>query len=259
MLQIYAVKHRAPAVLCAVLFARLLCAQGFAPCRPYGGDQAVKAFIEQELRFPQAELDQRVKGSVFLIFSVMANGELRDLRIWRPLTPGCDAEALRIGKMVRWHPATVADTPHDAEHYLEVPFDAKRYLRNMETRRCLGGYRTTADSSLSIHDPRQVEVPPTPDIPGGMQGLSTYMNGHLRYPESAYKRDLQGTVKLEFVVETSGSVSNLRAFDELGGGCTEEAMRLVRQMCWSPAVKDGRRVRCTQRVEIQFKLVPRDR
>ena len=89
----------------------------------------MKWFIEQELRFPQTDLQEGVKGSSVLIFRVNANGELVDLRIWRPLTPACDAEALRIGKLVRWHPATVAGTPNDAEHYLEVPFDAKRYMK----------------------------------------------------------------------------------------------------------------------------------
>jgi protein TonB len=259
MSQIYTVKHRTLAFLFASASVMLLRAQSFKPCSPFGGEPAVKTFLEQEMRFPEAELEKGTKGSVFLIFSVMSTGDLRDLRIWRSLTPACDAEALRLGRLVRWHPATVADTPNDAEHYLEVPFDPKRYMRAMEARRCLVDTRTTADTSLNIADHLHVEVQPTPDVPGGMKGLPTYMGANLRYPESAYKRDLQGTVKLDFVVETSGNISNMRATEELGGGCTEEAMRLVRTMCWRPAEKNGQRVRCTQHVEIQFKLVPRDR
>jgi protein TonB len=259
MSQIYGVNRPTLAFLLALPVAQLLQAQSFKPCHPFGGEPAVKSFLEQELVFPQAELEKGTKGSVFLIFSVMSTGELRDLRIWRSLTPACDEEALRLGRLVRWHPATVADSPHDAEHYLEVPFDAKRYSRNMEARRCLGGFRTTADSSLVVHDQRQVDAQPAPDVAGGMKGFPAYMSANMRYPESAYKRDLQGTVKLDFVVETSGNISNMRATEELGGGCTEEAMRLVRTACWTPAVKNGKRVRCTQQVEIQFKLVPRDR
>lgn len=231
-------------------------AQGFQPCAPYGGDQAVKGFVEQEMRFPAAELEQGMKGSVVLIFSVMADGTLQDLRIWRSLTPSCDLEALRLGWLVRWHPAMLGGTPHAAEHYLEIPFDAKRYARSREAERCIGGYRTLADSSLSISVPTQVDTPPVPRIEGGLKALPAYMNAHLHYPEPAYKLDLQGVVRLEFVVETSGSVSNLRALNELGGGCTEEAMRLVRSICWDPAVKGGLRVRCTQRVEILFRLAP---
>lgn len=248
---------RAPFLAIALLLAATGAAQGFVPCMPYGGDQAVRGLLEQELRFPGAELEHGVKGSAVLIFSVMADGELRDLRIWRSLTPACDAEALRVGALVRWHPATVGGMPHAAEHYLEVPFDAKRYVRQQDVRRCMGGYPSLADSSLLIHLPTSVTAPPTPMVTGGARGLPAYITTNLHYPEEAYKRDLQGTVRLDFVVEPSGSISNLRALDALGGGCTEEAMRLVRGICWSPALKDGRRVRCTQQVSITFRLEPR--
>ncbi len=238
------------------LMASCAWAQGFQPCVPYGGDQAVKGLVEQEMHFPPTELDQGLKGSVVLIFSVMADGTLQDLRIWRSLTPACDEEALRLGRLVRWHPALLAGTPCAAEHYLEIPFDAKRYTRNRESAKCLGGFRNLADSSLAIAAPTQVEAQPVPRIEGGLKALPAYMNAHLRYPEAAYRVDIQGVVRLEFVVETSGSISNLRAMDELGGGCTEEAMRLVRSICWDPAVRNGRRVRCSQRVEIQFRIAP---
>jgi periplasmic protein TonB len=259
MSQIYATMLRPLSLIPSLATCIVLSAQGFVPCAPYGGDDAVKDLIEQELRFPEKELAEGIKGSSVLIFSVMATGELRDLRIWRPLTPACDAEALRIGRLVRWHPATVADTPHDAEHYLEVPFDAKRYLKAKKDRHCAPPSTLAADSSNVIHEPKQTTKVPTPDIPNGMRGLPAYMSANLKYPPEAYKRDLQGLVRLDFVVEASGSVSNLRALDEVGGGCTAEAMRLVRSMCWMPAEKDGHRVRCSQRVEVQFRLVPRDR
>ncbi|MBL8002328.1 MAG: TonB family protein [Flavobacteriales bacterium] len=243
--------------LLLALSSCLLRAQGFVPCAPYGGEQAVEALFEQELCFPQADLERQLKGSVYLIFSVMADGEVRDLRVWRPLTPACDAEALRLGRLVRWHPALLGDEPRAAEHYLEVPFDAKRYLRQQEVRRCLGGYRSLADSSLRIHTPGTVHTPPSPMIPDGTKGLPAYIAANLRYPEAAYKRDLQGTVRLDFVIEPSGSVSNLRALDEVGGGCNAEAMRLVRSICWSPATFEGRRVRCVQQLTIRFQIPAR--
>jgi TonB family protein len=256
MRQIYATMPRQTLLIFLSLFAQALWAQGFQPCAPYGGEQAVKGLLEQEMRFPEHELRQGLKGSVVLIFSVMADGAVEDLRIWRSLTPACDAEALRLGRLVRWHPALLGATPHAAEHYLEVPFDAKRYQRAQEARRCPGGYDAPADSSLIIATPTQVSTPPVPGIEGGSRALPAYLGRNLRYPEVAHKHDIQGAVRLEFVIEPSGSISNLRALDELGGGCTEEAMRLVRSICWTPATKDDLRVRCIQRVDIRFQLLP---
>jgi hypothetical protein len=157
MVQIYGTMLRLAVPLFATLVSLRLMAQGFVPCTPYGGAQAVAGLVEQELRFPPAELEQGRKGSVHLIFSVMADGELRDLRVWRGLTPACDAEALRIGALVRWHPATVGGVAHAAEHFLEVPFDAKRHRRRLEARACTRGFSTPADSGLVIHTPHTVQ------------------------------------------------------------------------------------------------------
>jgi protein TonB len=61
-------------------------------------------------------------------------------------------------------------------------------------------------------------------------------------------------VGVEFVVETSGNVSNLRAVEALGAGCDDEAMRLIRSMKWRPAFKNGQRVRSIMKLDIQFRL-----
>lgn len=63
-------------------------------------------------------------------------------------------------------------------------------------------------------------------------------------------------MSIEFVVETSGAVSNLRTLNFLGGGCDDEAMRLARTLCWRPAVKDGQFVRSVMKLDIQFRLDP---
>ena len=76
----------------------------------------------------------------------------------------------------------------------------------------------------------------------------------MRYPDEAYRRSLEGVVKLHFTVEPSGAVSNMYASEELGGGCTAEAMRLVYKTPWAPGVRDGKRVRSSSEVSIRFTL-----
>jgi len=60
---------------------------------------------------------------------------------------------------------------------------------------------------------------------------------------------------MEFVIEKSGSITNIEAVKPLGGGCGEEAYRLVSGLQWRPAVKNGRSVRTLMRVDIEFRLV----
>ena len=53
---------------------------------------------------------------------------------------------------------------------------------------------------------------------------------NLKYPELAYTQNIAGDVELSFIVETSGRISNLEVVNPLGGGCTEEAIHLIKQM-----------------------------
>ncbi|MEZ4760787.1 MAG: energy transducer TonB [Flavobacteriales bacterium] len=244
--------------LCAALLAllpMLLTAQVFVQPEPYGGNQGVKDFLEAEMRFPEAALAEEAKGTSVLIFTVKRDGTLQDLRIWQSFRPDCDAEALRLGALVRWHPGTLGGIPADAEHYLRVPFNAKKYAKARE--RDPGCPRITAPdlaSGTALFDVNKLDTTAVPEVPGGMMGLPAYFQREMRYPEDARRNDIQGPLKLEFVVEASGVVSNAVALKDLGGGCTEEAIRMVRAICWKPGIKDGRRVRTVVPVEILFRL-----
>lgn len=228
--------------------------QQFIPCAPYGGLPEAKLFMAQEMRFPESALEAGVNGATVLIFTVKSTGELQDLRIWRALDPACDAEAIRLGRLIRWHPATLGDVPRDAEHYLEVPFHAKRYRRMKEKQQACPASEFTPSCGPVIFSTTELDTLARPGVPGGLRGLSAYMSSNMRYPEDARRRDIQGPVQLQFVIEESGTISNLYATRDLGGGCAGEAMRLVRSICWEPAVKNGSAVRSAITVDILFKL-----
>lgn len=233
----------------------------FIPCRPFGGQAAVDALFERELVFPDDAIKEGITGESTLIFIVGADGAVRDLRVWQPLSPSCDAEALRLARLIRWHAATMAGEARDAEHYLKVPFDPKLYKKWLKNRAslCVAIASPETDASGRIHTRAEVDSLPRPLILNGIKGLPKYLVENLRYPPDAFKRDLQGTVRLEFVVEPTGSLSNMRALDELGGGCTEEAIRLMNAICWRPAIKSGKRVRGTMEVSIAFRIAQNQR
>ena len=241
MSQIYGAMHSRTLtlLLLASISLSFVNAQSFMPPEPFGGDQAVKWLCEQEIRIPEAALQAGVDGAVELGFVVQANGDLKDLHVIRSLRPDVDAEALRVFRLVRWHPASVGGSALDREHRYSIPFNVKKYMK-------LHGHRAAekhpfdalpADSALTLLTDRQCDSLPMPMIPRGLRGLPTYLGENLRYPDDARRRDIQGKVGLEFVVEVSGSVSNLRATEALGAGCDDEAMRLIRSMSWRPAFK----------------------
>ncbi|MCB0794024.1 MAG: TonB family protein [Flavobacteriales bacterium] len=203
------------------------------------------------MRFPTAELEKGTKGTVVLIFSIMQDGSMRDLRIWRTLNPACDEEALRLGALVRWHPATMGGTKVNAEHFLKVPFHARRFLAHQREETC---DIQRMDAAEHIYAIAELDTLAAPQIPDGIAGIPSYIVEHMRYPEDAFRREIEGKVLLQFVVEASGSISNLHAKAGLGGGCDQEAMRLIRRLCWEPAVRKGLPVRSELELDVEFRL-----
>lgn len=245
-----------PAAL--LLFTTRAGAQSFAAPEPLGGKKAVEWLLDQEQQFPPEALAADLKGDVVVAFKVLADGSIGNLRVQIPLEPACDKEALRLAAMIRWKPASVGGTALDTDHSIAIPFNAKRYRKLHEkTASCppQSGNMPASTTGDLVAD-RDLDSLAAPRIKGGLRMLPQYLADNLKYPPEAYRLDIQGKVSIEFVVETSGAVSNLRTLNFLGGGCDDEAMRLARTLCWRPAVKDGQFVRSVMKLDIQFRLDP---
>lgn len=97
------------------------------------------------------------------------------------------------------------------------------------------------------------EVQPNP--PGGMAGWNEYLASNLKYPAQARQMGIEGTVILVFVINTDGSISDVEVLRGIGGGCDEEAMRVVQNSPdWKPAEQRDRTVNSRMRLPIRFKL-----
>ncbi|WP_080054115.1 M56 family metallopeptidase [Spirosoma aerolatum] len=98
-------------------------------------------------------------------------------------------------------------------------------------------------------------VEQVPEFPGGMQALGLYLARNLRYPKEAQQNRIQGRVFVQFVVTQEGDVQNLRVLKGIGGGCDEEAVRVVSQMPkWNPGRQNGEAVAVQYNLPIQFQL-----
>ena len=98
-----------------------------------------------------------------------------------------------------------------------------------------------------------VETLPIPS--GGMAGWSSYLSANLGYPTTARRKGIEGTVIVAFVVNTDGTVSDFELLKGIGGGCDEEAIRIVKNSPkWTPGMQDGKAVRTLMRLPINFTL-----
>ncbi|MEG1762375.1 MAG: energy transducer TonB [Bacteroidales bacterium] len=94
-----------------------------------------------------------------------------------------------------------------------------------------------------------------PSYPGGDEARMAYLSQNLKYPVLAMESGIQGTVYIGFVVEKDGGVTDVRVARGIGGGCDEEAVRVVKAMPkWKAGKQRGRSVRVRYSVPIRFSL-----
>ena len=94
-----------------------------------------------------------------------------------------------------------------------------------------------------------------PSFPGGDQEMMVYVSKNIKYPQIARETGIQGKVFVNFVVEPDGSVSNVKILRGIGGGCDEEAMRVVKSMPkWKPGKQRGKPVRVSYNLPVNFRL-----
>ena len=100
-----------------------------------------------------------------------------------------------------------------------------------------------------------LSVEENPEFPGGPAKLLEYVQKNLKYPMMARESDIQGKVFVGFVVEKDGSVSNVKVLRGIGGGCDEEAVRVVQSLPkFKPGKQRGNPVRVAYTLPIVFKL-----
>lgn len=231
-------------------------AQDVLPSAPAGGKSQLKYFIDQELIYPKVALQTKTEGDCVLKYYVNEKGHISQVILLNKVSPECDQETLRIFNMIEWEPATKIGIPRADSGIFEIEFNLKKYAKLCRKR----GYTVhlypyePMDTSGIIYYYRNLDKMPIPVFTNPAINLSGYIAANLKYPDAAIKQNLSGTVKLGFVVEPHGKISNLKILSSLGAGCNEEAIRLVRLLKWMPGIKNELAVRTRMSISINFSL-----
>jgi protein TonB len=94
-----------------------------------------------------------------------------------------------------------------------------------------------------------------PEFPGGTEQLFKYLGKNIEYPPMAKDAGIKGKVYVTFVVDKDGSITDVKVLRGIGGGCDEEAIRVVKGMPkWNPGKQRGKSVRVQYNLPINFIL-----
>lgn len=92
-------------------------------------------------------------------------------------------------------------------------------------------------------------------MPAPAYDMLAYLAKNISYPPNAREAGIQGRVGVQFVINEDGSISNVKVVRSIGGGCDEEAMRVIKSMPkWKPGKNNGTAVKVLFTQPIMFSL-----
>jgi TonB family C-terminal domain len=94
-----------------------------------------------------------------------------------------------------------------------------------------------------------------PQFPGGTEALKEFLQKNLKYPPTASEMGIAGKVYVSFVVDKTGTINTIKIVRGIGGGCDEEAVRVIKMMGkWTPGRQNGHPVSVFFTLPVTFAL-----
>ena len=94
-----------------------------------------------------------------------------------------------------------------------------------------------------------------PQFPGGIGAFYKYFQKKMKYPSQARRMGVEGKVFVQFVVDRSGNISEVKVIRGVGAGCDEEAARVIKNSPkWNPGKQRGIAVKVRMVLPITFRL-----
>ncbi|PKP19834.1 MAG: hypothetical protein CVU05_10470 [Bacteroidetes bacterium HGW-Bacteroidetes-21] len=94
-----------------------------------------------------------------------------------------------------------------------------------------------------------------PEFPGGEDAFLKYIAGNTKYPAEARDKGIQGMVFIQFIIDKTGEVTDVKVLKSVDPILDKEAMRVVKGMPkWTPGKQRNKFVKVSYQVPFNFKL-----
>lgn len=119
----------------------------------------------------------------------------------------------------------------------------------------IGFFGLCPQAKAQTDNEKYVVVDKDPEYPGGLEAMYRFIGENLVYPDLARDNNIQGIVHISFIVEKDGTIGNIKILRNIGGGCGEAAVDVVKKMPkWKPGEAEGKPVRVQYTLPLNFAL-----
>jgi TonB family protein len=238
-----------------------------------GGVEAMMQYVVDNVKYPQDAINEGKSGRVFVSFVVEKDGRVSNVKVMKGVCESIDKEAVRVvSSMPRWYAGMHKGEPVRVRYMMPIKFQARDLTGDGETDAAMvrmedeNGHSYHIDRSVETDNQRKAGMKPDkngvyqiveemPQYPGGEKAMMEYVAKNVAYPQEARDKEISGRVFVSFVVEKDGSIGEVKVMRGIGGGCDEEAVRVIKGMPkWKPGKQEGKPVRVSYMMPINFKL-----
>lgn len=221
-----------------------------------GSTEAFFYDVKEYVQYPEEALEKGITGVVRIGFTVDEQGQVINLEPINSLGHGLDEVAMNFARNMRgWSIGKKRKKTVPVDLVLSVAFHPDVYpFKQLPTEEEIQK-NTTKLSNVVVGDSTfaEPEIKPTPA--GGMEGWAEYLRRNLRYPGEATRSGIEGRLYVQFIVQPDGSITDVKTIKGIGGGCDEEAERIMRHApAWNPGILDGKPVAVKMVMPIVFSL-----
>lgn len=87
-----------------------------------GGKQAWQKLLKENLKYPAKALEKKIEGKVQLSYEVNGNGKVLRPKVTKGIGYGCDEEAIRLVKMMKYAKASNRKVKIITHHKIAIQF-----------------------------------------------------------------------------------------------------------------------------------------
>ena len=206
-------------------------------------------WVFSQITYPEIAKKNGVQGRVTLQFTIDTTGTVTDIKVLRGVDSSVDKEAVRVLSMSpKWEPGVQRGKKVKVIYTFPIIFSLPK------GNECIGF--ENADQSTGQNEMSFDEVQEKPTFQGGgPMDFTKWVFSQITYPAIAKKNGVQGRVVLKFMIDTTGTVKNVRVIRGVDSSLDNEAKRVVSMSPkWEPGKIDGKPVNVTYTFPVVFSL-----
>ena len=87
-----------------------------------GGKELLKKFFSENMEYPKEALENKIEGDIVISYKVNSKGEVVEPKIEKSLGYGCDEEAIRLVRLLKYQAVTNKGVKVKTKNRMKIPF-----------------------------------------------------------------------------------------------------------------------------------------